>query len=151
MGEHRNQSNLTETRDLVSSSRTPAFSRYFLNSSFLASWVIFDIVTAEEGNWSESKSNLGNKSWAGIAACFFGSTLALTVVFDPTFQFLQRWPLLLCQHHYHTNVPGHKVEDSCGQKKLKSSVRHLGFCIEITLFWTGMLLFKHPFYFSNGA
>ena len=49
----------TETRDLVSSSSTPAFSRYFLNSSFFASWVILDIVAAEVVDRSESKANLG--------------------------------------------------------------------------------------------
>ena len=32
------------TRDLVRSSRAPALSRYFRNSSFLASWDIFVVI-----------------------------------------------------------------------------------------------------------
>ena len=48
----------TETRDFVRSSKTPAFSRYFRNSSFFASWVILDMLAAEGFCCSERRAHI---------------------------------------------------------------------------------------------
>ena len=81
--------NLTETRDLVRSSSTPAFSRYFLNSSFFASCVIFDMV-ADEGLilWKEYvfvRRNVDGRN----AACFLRSALALHFSLNHDLSFLR--------------------------------------------------------------
>ena len=87
--------NLTETRDLVRSSSTPAFSRYFLNSSFFASCVIFDMV-ADEVWYSERNTFCEKKNVDGRnAACLIGSALALYFLLNHDLSFFRGLPSLL--------------------------------------------------------